>query len=510
MKKMSLHNIAESCSGELRIPEGYPNTDIWEGTEITQAVLDSRQILPGGLFFATLGERVDGHKFIGSVFEQGAYCVITQKTPEMVEVEYGVPMEKWGAYILVEDSLQALRDIAGFYRQTLKIPIIGITGSVGKTSTKEFIAGVLSVKYKVLKTDGNFNNEIGLPLTLLRIREEHQVAVVEMGISDFGEMQRLSKIARPDICVITNIGQSHLETLKSRDGILQAKTEIFEYMSPRGEVCLNGDDDKLIQIAYVHGKKPHFYGISQASHKEVYVTDVTGQGLFGSNALIHWESGCNEGMEKTMMPVHIPLPGLHMVSNAAAAACIGKLLELTPEQIADGISRVTPVGGRSNLIAHKSYTLLDDCYNANPVSMKGAIDLLCQTDTRNTAILGDMFELGENSDAMHAEIGRYAVRSGLHTICFIGEKARIMYNAAVEAYKEEIMLSGLVPGEEDAEIDKEIISQHQYLHFAEKAGFLAWMEQEGETLFPEGVTVLIKASHGMGFQEIVEAAYWKQ
>lgn len=181
--------------------------------------------------------------------------MVTCMTPEEVEAAYGVPAEAWGPYILVDDSLRALRKVASFYRNGLTIPVVGITGSVGKTSTKEFIAGVLSEKYCVLKTEGNFNNEIGLPLTLLRIQEEHEVAVVEMGISDFGEMSRLGEMAKPDICVITNIGQCHLENLHNREGIFRAKTEIFHYMKDGGEVCLNGEDDLLAAVTEVNGKK---------------------------------------------------------------------------------------------------------------------------------------------------------------------------------------------------------------------------------------------------------------
>ncbi|MDL2301162.1 UDP-N-acetylmuramoyl-tripeptide--D-alanyl-D-alanine ligase [Lachnospiraceae bacterium OttesenSCG-928-D06] len=490
MKQMSLHNIAEACRGILKMKTSFPDTKIWEGTEITAAVLDSRKVTEGALFFATVGERVDGHGFIASVYEQGAACVVTQKTPEMVEIEHGIPADSWGAYILVEDSFLALKEIAEFYRTTLQIPVIGITGSVGKTSTKEFIAAVLSVKYKVLKTDGNFNNEVGLPLTLLRIREEHEVAVVEMGISDFGEMHRLSKMAKPDICVITNIGQCHLETLKSREGILKAKSEIFDYMSENGQICLNGDDDKLSEIKEVHGKKPYFYGISKGDMKTVYATEVTSRGLFGSDAVMHWKHGSNE--EESMMPVHIPLPGNHMVSNGAAAACVGQLLELSEEQIAEGISKVTPVGGRSNLIAHKSYTLLDDCYNANPVSMKAAIDLLSLADTVKVAILGDMFELGENSEQMHREVGRYAAWSSLDLIILIGENAKFMYEAALDASNEQ-----------------EYVNQ-QIFYYEKKETFLLELEKKEAWMFKENSTVLIKASNGMGFREIVEAAYWRE
>ena len=227
MKSLTLKKIAEVCKGTLHC--------CGKGTdgEIAGVVLDSRQIKKGYLFIATRGERADGHRFIPQVFSSGAAGVVCEEKPE----------DKSGPYILVEDSFQALRDIAGFYRQQLDVTVVGVTGSVGKTSTKEFISSVLETKYKVLKTEGNFNNEIGLPLTILRIRRCHEVAVVEMGISDFGEMHRLSEIAKPDICVLTNIGQCHLENLKSREGILKAKTEIFDFMGEKGRVCINGDDD---------------------------------------------------------------------------------------------------------------------------------------------------------------------------------------------------------------------------------------------------------------------------
>ena len=260
-------------------------------------------------------------------------------TPEEVEAAYGVPAEAWGPYILVDDSLRALRKVASFYRNGLTIPVVGITGSVGKTSIKEFIAGVLSEKYCILKTEGNFNNEIGLPLTLLRIQEEHEVAVVEMGISDFGEMSRLGEMAKPDICVITNIGQCHLENLHNREGF------------------------------------------------EVYATDIESLGLLGSKAVLHMPEGS--------CPIEISLPGIHMVINATAAALVGRLLGLSLEEIHAGIHNVTPVGGRSNLIKTKDKLVIDDCYNANPVSMKAAIDLLATATDRKVAILGDMFELGE-------------------------------------------------------------------------------------------------------------------
>lgn len=245
MKNMTLRNIAKACNGIYYGPEEALSR------EITEVVTDSRKAGEGCLFVAIKGERVDAHRFIPQVFEQKAACVLAEQKQE----------DARGPYILVDSTLQAVKDLAEFYRQQLGIKVVGVTGSVGKTSTKEMIASVLSEKYRVLKTLGNFNNELGLPLTVFRLREEHQVAVLEMGISDFGEMHRLSKIARPDICVMTNIGQCHLEFLKDRDGVLRAKSEIFDFTAEDGQAVLNGDDDKLAGIRQVKGKAPVFFGI---------------------------------------------------------------------------------------------------------------------------------------------------------------------------------------------------------------------------------------------------------
>jgi UDP-N-acetylmuramoyl-tripeptide--D-alanyl-D-alanine ligase len=394
-----------------------------------------------------------------------------------VERESGVSCENWGSFVLVEDSFQALKSIAEAYRKKLAIPVVGITGSVGKTSTKEFIASVLSEKYRVLKTEGNFNNEVGVPLTLLRIREEHQAAVVEMGISDFGEMHRLSRMVRPTVCVMTNIGQCHLENLKTRDGILQAKSEIFDFMAEDGEICLNGEDDKLSGLSEIRGHKPHFFGLGGNPEEEVYASDMVSHGLFGSDAVLHIPG------EKKEISVHVPLPGAHMVLNAAAAASVGLVLGLSCEQIRAGIGKITPVSGRNRLIRLERYTLIDDCYNANPASMRAAIDLLAMADTKKIAILGDMFELGEDAGRLHGEVGAYAAKAGIDRIFCVGELSRQMAKEA----------------EENRKAETEVI------WFPDREALLEALGRERETFLPDGSTILIKASHGMEFGKILEA-----
>jgi len=452
MRNMTLTNIAACLEQPLRNGAGK------EQFEITGAVLDSRKVEPGYAFFAAKGERVDGHSFIAQVAEKGAVLVICEKAPEV-----DIP------YILVEDTLEALKKVAAFYREQLTIPIIGVTGSVGKTSTKEMIAAGLSTKFHVLKTQGNFNNEIGLPLTILSIRDEHQAAVVEMGINHFGEMTRLSSVAKPDICVITNIGQCHLENLIDRDGVLRAKSEIFEHMSKNGFVVLNGDDDKLATIQEVHGRKPYFFGIGPEGPvtKDAFAVEIHSKGLFGSDFQMQ--------LMGDDLDASVPLPGQHMVINALAAACVGRILGMTNEEVLAGIATVQATGGRSNIMKLADKNVIDDCYNANPVSMKSAIDLLMMAEGPKAVILGDMFELGTDELALHREIGYYAAMARIEKLVFIGNLAKEMYDGAMKL-------------------------RAMPEHYPDKEAFFAAHKPEDFA----GMTTLVKASNGMRFKEIVE------
>lgn len=457
MKNMTVEHITAACGGT------YQGSSAALQREAAGVVLDSRALEQDFCFIAVKGERVDGHSFIQGVIEKGALCIVCEYIPEGAE----------GNFIVVKDSLQALQAIAAYYRSTLTIPIIGITGSVGKTSTKEFIAAVLMQKYRVLKTEGNFNNEIGVPLTLLKIREEHEIAVLEMGINHFGEMRRLSKMVKPDTCVMTNIGECHLEFLESREGVLRAKSEIFEYLKDEGRVYVNGDDDMLQAVERVKNRKPVTFGMGKRNdyHAEL----VTNQGLFGCEAVIHTENGS--------FLASIQLPGEHMIRNALAATAIGQQYGLTNEEIAAGIASVQPVGGRSNIIKCRELTLIDDCYNANPMSMRAALDLLSLAEGKKLAILGDMGELGEKQESFHAEIGTYAIEKKLTGLICVGRLARAMYQGACRAKEKQL--------------------SNTFVHYYESVEEVMTALTEKEMLTRQ-LTVLVKASHSMGFSRIVD------
>ncbi|MCR5249677.1 MAG: UDP-N-acetylmuramoyl-tripeptide--D-alanyl-D-alanine ligase [Lachnospiraceae bacterium] len=439
MKGMNVQAICAACGGQLHgeAPEG----------EASCVVIDSRLIEEGGVFIATKGERVDGHSFIPEVFAKGALAVVCEKLPE----------ENCGPCILVRDSFEALTRIAALYRSQLKAKIIGITGSVGKTSTKEMIAAVLREKYRVFATEKNFNNEIGVPLMILRIRDEHECAVLEMGINHFGEMTRLTKLVRPDIAVITNIGECHLEALGDRDGVLRAKSEIFSGMTEEGTAILNGDDDKLAGIKEVCGKPPVFYGVADFAEL-----------CTGAEADFAAE-----------------MPG-HMRQNAAAAAAIGRLLGLGRDEIIAGLAKTGAIKGRSRIVNCDGFAMIDDCYNANPTSVRAAIDMLCEKYPEGRmAILGDMFELGKKEKELHAAVGRYAAESGVETLITVGELSKHM----AEAYD-----GAIAPSGRKAE------------HFESTEELLAALPARDL----RGQNVLVKASHGMHFERIVELLEAKQ
>lgn len=450
MKNLTLENITKACKGT------YHGDTSKLSQEVAGVVIDSRKVEKDYLFVAIDGENVNAHKFIPDTIEKGAMCVVSHE--DLGETDY--------PYILVESTGQALLDIAKLYRDSFDVKVVGITGSVGKTSTKEMIASVLEQKYHVLKTAGNFNNEIGLPLTIFNIRDEHKIAVLEMGINHFGEMHRLAKMARPDICVITNIGLCHLENLIDRDGILKAKTEMFDFMQPNAKIILNGDDDKLITVTDVKGQTPMFFGLS--TELDAFADNIHTHSLKGVSCTLHLGDNCIDTM--------IPIPGNHMVYNALAGALVGRELGLTAEEIKKGIESLTPVSGRNNMILTDSLLIIDDCYNANPVSTKASIDVLSGAETRKVAILGDMFELGEDEKELHRQVGVHASEKGIDLVICIGELSKATAAGA-----------------------EELSAGNQVVHFDTKADFFTKMNE----LLHKDDTILVKASHGMEFPEIV-------
>lgn|GEM_PF-34170 len=451
MTGMTLEKIAQACHGK------YLGLEEYKEKEVSGVVIDSRQVEADFLYIPIVGKKVDGHSFIDDVFEKGALCTLSER--ELVDFEK--------PYILVNSTLQALKEIAAYYRIVTGVKVIGITGSVGKTSTKEMISAVLSEKYNVLKTEGNFNNEIGLPLTIFRIKPEHEIAVLEMGIDSFGEMHRLSEVAKPDICVITNIGDCHLENLRNRDGVLKAKTEIFDSMDKNGTVILNGDDEKLRTIIRVNGNSPVFYGIN--SNRSIHSSEIRPLGLTGTNVNLY-------AGEETIN-VTISIPGSHMVYNALAALAVGKDLGMTIEEVKRGIEKLKAVGGRNNVINTGCLTIIDDCYNANPVSMKSSLDVLSYAKGRKVAILGDMFELGADEIELHKSVGQYAAGKNIDVIIGVGKLAKYVVEEA-NKYNKKITV----------------------LYYETKDKLL----QNIFNFLKIDDTVLVKASHGMEFTEVVD------
>ncbi len=442
MKPITLKDIAKSCCGQLFGDEN---------TAVTSIVTDSRQVKNGTLFSAIKGERVDGHKFVSQCIESGAVCALVEEKPQC-ECNY----------ILVDSTLVALKKIAEYYRSLFKIPFIGITGSVGKTSTKEMISSVLAQKFNVHKTQGNFNNELGVPLTIFGLEEEHEIAVIEMGISGFSEMTRLSTIVRPDISVITNIGYCHLENLIDLDGVLKAKTEMLEFLNPSGKMFFCGDDEKLYTVKEHNGIKTTFYGFEDRNEYKVEIveTDL----LKGISCKLHLRNGVVEA--------NVPSVESHMVSNALCAAAIGESLGMTLEEIKLGVESYKTVGSRSNVIRKSDITIIDDCYNANPTSVKASVNSLSKFSGRRVAVIGDMKELGKNEAKLHFDTGKYIIDKGIDVVIAVGELCEHLFEGAN--------------------------GNGYYYKTVDEC-----IEKIGD-IIKKGDTVLVKASHSMHFENIVE------
>ena len=429
---------------------------------IKRVSTDSRDVDGDCLFAAIKGERFDGHDFVEKAWENGAACVLSSR-------EITIPEGK--SAIIVEDTRKALLALAGGYRNMFDIPVCAVTGSVGKTTTKDIIAAVLSQKYSVLKTSGNFNNDIGVPKTIFSIGEEHTAAVIEMGMNHRWEIDALASAVTPNIGVITNVGVSHIENLGSRDGILAAKCEMLPHIRRGGYAVLNGDDDMLTKIkgneslyGLPAGVKILWYGMSP--EMDVYAENIEPRGIDGVKCVIHTPKGAFETV--------IPVPGRHMVYNAMAAAAVGVINDMELEDIKNGIEGFSPTGMRMERIAlSNGAVVIDDSYNANPVSVKAALDVLASCDGKKYAVLGDMLELGSFAAEMHREVGSYAAEKNIDGLAAIGAHSADICAGASEGGMENV------------------------------TGYLTVDEFIGSGFVPEG-TVLIKASHSMNFGRIAD------
>ena len=416
------------------------------GAPVTGVTTDSRAVQPGQLFIPLVGERFDGHAYIAKALDGGAAGCLTAREPETL-----LPGK---LYIRVADTRLALKALASWYRNKFDLPVVQVTGSAGKTTTKEMIASVLSQRYNTLRTEGNFNNDIGAPLTLLRLMPEHQAAVIETGMNHFGEIRYLGEMVRPDIAV-------HIENLgNTRQGILRAKCEIFENLTPEGIAVLNGDDELLNTVTLPQT----ILRCGVGDGCGVRVTDIDDRGLEGV--------ACTVTIEGEHYRLTTSAPGRYMIYPMAMAAAIGRRLGLTGEEIAAGVAAYTTVGSRMHLIRLPGERLvIDDCYNANPQSMAEGLRMLAASPARHrVAVLGDMGELGQLTAQAHRDMGALTRRLGLTAVA-VGEKMHAL---------------------------TETDTQAQWFATVEEA--MPAIRQ----LFTPGTAVLVKASHAMHFERIVK------
>ncbi len=455
MEPMTIREILEAVDGKL-LGE-FSDLDL----TVKHVFTDSRNPDPGALFIPLVGERFDGHAFLNEALEGGAAGCFTQR-----ERESYLPGK---FYIKVCSTQKALRDLARHYKQKFRIPFVAVTGSVGKTTTKDMVAAVLGERFKVLKTEGNFNNEVGLPLTLLRLNSNHEICVVEMGMNHFGEIEYLSSIVEPDVAVITNIGDSHIENLGSRENILKAKCEIFSHMDPKkGYVILNGDDPLLEPLR------------ASLPFQSVLVGTAEGLDYRATGVESDGEKSvrCHVRTPRSGFDVEIPALGNHMLYPTLTAAAVAEHFGMTGGEIARGVLRFAPTKMRMNILKRgDGITILNDAYNANPQSMRAAVEVLSKSGgDYKIAVLGDMFELGPFAPTLHAGVGAYLGKAGIDCLVAVGELARHIYDAAKDAMVPQVYWC------ETKEEAKPILAE----------------------LVKPNSTILVKASRGMAFEELVD------
>lgn len=445
--KLTLSEIAAFCGGTL-VGDG--------NAEVTAFYTDSRQTQPGMMFVPIRGENTDAHRFIPQVFAAGAAATFSE-----------VPLENAaGPVVYVKDSRAALQAVAEGWRAKFSVPVIGITGSVGKTTTKEMVALAVSAGLRTMKTAGNANSQIGLPLTVMRLTEEDEAAVVEMGVSMPGEMERIAKVAKPTIAVMTNIGVSHIEYLKTRENIMAEKFKIADHLPKGGTVFVNGDDDMLSTLQSTPEKKIVRFGFGENCEWRAVELDAD---IYGTHFT------CVHNGEETA--VYVPAAGEHNVRNALAALAVADAVGVKLEDAVRAIAQYEPSAMRQQIKEANGVTLIDDTYNANPDSMRAALKVLgsMKTQGKKYAVLADMLELGDRAMQEHLDVGAFAAGNGTDVVLGVGPLGKYIVEGFAQPENSE--------------------------WFASNAEAIEWLK----THVQPGDAVLCKGSRSMHTDEIIKA-----
>ena len=461
MLLFTVDEIVEAVGGKL-----LDSTPALMDKKITGVSTDTRNIKQGDLFIPLAGERFDGHFFLDEAIEKGAAAVLLHRE----DAGFLPGLFPHVAVIKVDDTLKGLQDLAHYHRKRFDIPVVAVTGSNGKTTTKDLIGLVLSQKYNVLKTEGNLNNEIGLPHTLLGLESRHEIVVVEMGMSALGEIHRLAEIARPTMAVITNIGVSHLENLGSRENILKAKMEVLDFLSPGNKAVLNGDDEYLGSIKRDFAFDIIYYGMGgKASLKAIDIRPLGERGI-----------AYDLTMKGETFTVELCIPGRHNVYNSLAAVAIGDLFGIGSKAIRKGLKTFHPGDMRLNIFTTPGgIRVIDDVYNASPDSMNAAVEILGDfSGRRRIAVLGDMLELGDYSRKGHMEVGRAVVQNSIDILVTMGEQSQFIRQGALDMG----------------------MDQSKTEHFNCNKDVTKYLA----SILEPGDTILVKGSRGMKMEEVVE------
>lgn len=459
MKQISIEKMAEIVDGHI-INKNLLDAGI--NIEYNNVSIDSRTIVKNDIFIPIKGDNFDGHDFLSIAYEKGAIICFTEN-------KNIIPSNRIG--LLVNDTRKALKDFARYYLSLFKIPVIAVTGSVGKTSCKEMISSVLSYKYDVHKTMGNFNNEIGLPLSIFKLEDKHEVVVLEMGMNHYGELHRLSEIARPDIAVITNIGEAHIEYFGTKDNILKAKREILDYLKEDGLVILNGDDQYLQKLKGEITYDTVTFGFNKDN--DYHISEYKELGFNGLMSKIK----ANE----IEYNIKINSLGRHMLYNIMPGIIIGNYLNMTVKEIEQGACKYEPTKMRMDRIEfNDNIIVINDAYNASIDSMISALETLSTLDVkgRKVAILGDMFELGDMSKEHHTRVGEAVVNKNIDYIICVGKDSRYIYDGAIS--------NG--------------IDRDKILYYND----LERLINDINRLVRADDTIIIKASRGMHLEKIIE------